>query len=212
MPARCAFEVGSTYGRLTVLTVNGRRATATYTCSCSCGTQITVSHATLRDRPTPSCGCVKLDASRINGRANRTHGASTRLGRTPEYLSWTSMKQRCTNPNDPAFSRYGGSGVVMDPRWVSFEAFLADMGPRPLGTTLDRRDTLGPYTKDNCRWVTHLVQQRNRKDCLYVEIVGHGRMTLTEAAELCGQQPERVGQRYRHGWPVSLALMLPKQR
>jgi hypothetical protein len=73
------------------------------------------------------------------------------------------MKQRCYNPKNPHYSRYGARGIVVCERWLhSFANFYADMGPKPDGKTLDRKDNDGNYEKDNCQWSTPKEQQNNR--------------------------------------------------
>jgi hypothetical protein len=65
------------------------------------------------------------------------------------------MKGRCLNPNNTSYPDYGGRGIEVCERWLhSFENFLADMGERPTGMTLDRKSNDGNYTKRNCRWAT----------------------------------------------------------
>jgi hypothetical protein len=82
---------------------------------------------------------------------------------TPTWLSWQAMQQRCHNPNAGNYHKYGARGITVCDEWrESFEAFLSDMGPRPLGTTLDRRKNHLGYFKDNCRWATAVEQNRNR--------------------------------------------------
>lgn len=89
-----------------------------------------------------------------------THG----LTKTPEYRAWHSMKQRCLNPNCSRWDKYGGRGIAICQIWLdSFEAFLADMGPRPSQDhSIDRVDNDGDYEPGNCRWATRSEQQRNK--------------------------------------------------
>lgn len=82
--------------------------------------------------------------------------------RTPTYESWAAMLTRVRNPNRDDWPRYGGRGIGVCKRWLKFKNFLADMGERPNGTTLDRKNTNGNYCKRNCRWSTPLEQVRNR--------------------------------------------------
>jgi hypothetical protein len=82
----------------------------------------------------------------------------------PEYRTWVGMLQRCGNPKSKGFKNYGGRGVMVeDRRWHVFENFLADMGPRPPGMTLDRADNDRGYSRANCRWATWSEQQKNRR-------------------------------------------------
>ncbi len=93
-----------------------------------------------------------------------THGQTAGGQTSREYRSWRDMIQRCTNPKNKRWQSYGGRGISVCSRWLeSFEAFYADMGPRPEGKTLDRRNVNGNYEPDNCRWATDAEQAQNKR-------------------------------------------------
>jgi len=87
-----------------------------------------------------------------------------KLTKTPEHRSWMSLRNRCNNPNNDAYSDYGGRGIAVCTEWDSFETFLKDMGNRPtLQHSIDRRNNDKGYSKSNCRWATKQEQANNRR-------------------------------------------------
>jgi len=126
--------------------------------------------------------CGFEDGGTLVGKGRHKHGHTTKTTKSPTYNSWWHMLARCRNPNMPYYDKYGGRGIKVCERWRSFEAFLADMGERPFGMTLDRLDNEGDYSPDNCRWATRATQQQNRRcNKITTESAAHIRKLVLEA-------------------------------
>jgi len=138
-------------------------------CKCICGIEKDVQLTALMSGKTKSCGC--------GGRVRfKTHG--------PEYKSWATMKQRCLNKNDKNYFRYGGRGIKIYQPWIdNFDNFCADMGERPEGKTLDRKDVNGDYEPGNCKWSFPKDQARNKTNTFWVEFQGK-KMALSAFSEI----------------------------
>lgn len=134
-----------------------------------------------------------------------THRVNGKKRHTPTYTTHHTMLQRCGNPRNPAYPRYGGRGIAVCPEWRDFRVFFADMGERPVGTTLDRIDNDRGYCKENCRWVSRLVQANNSSSVK--RYTAHGMtMTLTEWAEHLRLPRECLRLRLKRKWPIDRVL------
>jgi hypothetical protein len=129
---------------------------------------------------------------------------------SPEYRSWRGMKTRCLNTRDHMYPKYGGRGIGICDRWRdSFEAFLADMGPKPTPRhSIERIDNNGNYEPSNCRWATNTEQSRNRRNTRHITHEGET-MCISAWAYKAGISVQTLHTRLRNGMPISAALTHP---
>lgn len=140
---------------------------------------------------------------------NAKHGLSRHPGYRATYLSWLAMRQRANYPKRRGYERHGGRGILVCDRWDSFPAFLADMGVRPAGATIERENNDRGYEPDNCRWATAQDQARNRSNNVHVTINGE-RMLVVEAVEKFGTVSYGTAmKRIEVGWEPSQAVLTP---
>jgi len=146
--------------------VENKGTKAAWICDCDCGSTTVVVSCALKSGKTRSCGCLQREkqSARVTKR-NTIHGhnkaGTGNQSRT--WTSWSSMKKRCTMQSHISYPDYGGRGISFCERWETFTNFLADMGERPEGKTLDRIDVNGNYEPNNCRWATLSEQQQNKR-------------------------------------------------
>lgn len=129
---------------------------------------------------------------------------------TPEYYVWQAIIQRCTNPRNPNYRKYGARGITVCDSWrSSFDAFLADMGRRPSPDhSIDRRDNDRGYEPDNCRWATAVEQANNTRWNRYIQ-VGDTVDTIAGWARRTGIKNNTIVTRLRAGWPSERAVSEP---
>lgn len=195
--------VGLRFGRLTVIAEDAPRKN-TYgspirwlVCACDCGEIKSINALRLNSGKTKSCGCLHRDTCRA---MLTTHG---KRHSSPSYTSWTGMRYRCYSPSNAKYPIYGGRGIKVCDRWLeSFENFLADMGEKPEGMTLDRIDPNGNYEPENCRWATPAQQANNLRTVRYLEHNG-ARHTITEWASILGTTRPAIIMRMRRGETIS---------
>lgn len=125
------------------------------------------------------------------------------------YDVWRMMIQRCTRPQSPAWSSYGGRGIQVSRRWLKFENFLTDMKESYVpGLTLDRRNNDKGYTKKNCRWVTYKIQANNTRANVRIS-TPWGQLTQKQAAERTGINDNTISVRRAQGWSEDRLLEPP---
>lgn len=191
---------GQRYGRLLVAALSGSRGGyRLWLCNCDCGGTTIQSSNKLRVGDTRSCGCLNTEArsARIAER-NRRHGHNLRSGPSPTYVTWGSMLQRCEYPTHKAYKDYGARGIQVCDRWHNFANFLADMGERPAGTSIDRIDTSGHYAPGNCRWATSREQSMNKRTTRRIMFQGEAR-TVYEIAAITGRTVAALRHEIRRG-------------
>lgn len=184
-----------TFGRLTVLCQVGHEGgRVSWYCKCSCGGFKIIDSKALRTGKTASCGCLR--------------GTHKRSKTDPLYRVWTSMRERCNNPKTKAYKRYGARGIKVCARWDDFEMFIKDMGPRPVGHSIERNNNDGDYEPGNCRWATDLEQAQNTSRTRRITAGGQTK-TITKWAKSVGGSTSIIHNRLKQGWSEEAACLTP---
>lgn len=182
---------GKRFGRLTAYSYahvqlsTGRRMAA-WLCICDCGNKKVIQGHHLRGGKTNSCGCYIAEAT---VERNTVHG----LSKTPRYLCWKGMLNRCHNPSVPEYKNYGARGIRVCDRWRFGEGgkhpyvcYSDDIGEQPSpGHSIDRIDNDGPYSPENCRWATKAQQMANMRRSIHA-VIGGVKVPLVKYAARVG--------------------------
>lgn len=194
--------VGQRFGRLEVKAVQ-RKENGWYAVSlCDCGN---INERVVSNLKTPglkSCGCW------IKERMKQTNDLRTKHGMhdTPEYSVWEGIKQRCLNPKNCNYQKYGGRGISVCDRWLEFVNFFSDMGKKPTPKhTIERLDFNGNYEPENCIWADWKTQSRNKRTSIILEFSGK-RQSLADWADHLGVPYSFLSSRYQAGWSVEEIL------
>lgn len=219
--------MGSRFGRLLVVAqAPGRRrasgrAVVYWACQCECGAALEVNSNALLTGNTTSCGCFQKEVAAAASHCRKgAKPLKQRSGRRDKwgalrsanyltYVSWTQMRQRCFDEGCPNYANYGGRGITVCDRWVSFETFLADMGPRQSKTvSLDRIDNSRGYEPWNCRWATPIEQGRNRRGLRWFRLNGQPAL-LGDVCKAVGLKYSTADMRLRRGWDMFSTFLSP---
>jgi hypothetical protein len=174
---------------------SGNKGASRWLCKCDCGTLKVIMAQNLKNGSTKACGCMNREKSGFV-----RHGHAFVGKKTKTYICWESMHRRCNSPSDRSYHRYGGRGIKVCPSWRRFENFLADMGERPIGKSLDRIDNNLGYSPENCRWATASEQAKNRSTTRLITHDGETMCARDWAREL-GMAYSTFQRHFKHGDP-----------
>lgn len=168
---------GEVVGKITAVRPVGKKGhNVVFECLCQCGRSFTALASNIISGNTKSCGCHRRAVSSAKA---RKHGLSD----AALYGLWSNMMRRCYDEKNEAFKNYGARGILVCERWHNFANFYADMGERPKGKSLERKNNSEGYSPENCAWVTRQEQARNTRANVRIVINGESRL-LVEWAEL----------------------------
>jgi hypothetical protein len=181
---------------------NSKEGRSRWSCRCQCGTEKTILGKVLLNGHSQSCGCLNIE--KIIARSTK-HGHSRPKNESPTYRIWKGMMSRCYNPRVLCYARYGGRGITICKRWHDFRNFLRDMGERPPGLTIERKNNSRNYSPKNCCWATFTEQARNTRKNRFLTFKGETRC-ISEWAEHLNIDPTTLSQRLARGKSIEEVL------
>lgn len=196
---------GQRFGKLTAIEPVRllKSGSAVWKCLCDCGGYSSTASYNLLNGKTTACGCIHLA---LASKLNKTHG----LRGHSAANSWYNMHDRCYDKNSKSYVNYGARGIKVEDVWHSLENFVKDMGDKPKGKTLERKDNNKDYGPGNCIWASVKEQNRNRRNTKIVVYRGEN-FVFVELAELKGIKPSTARERLARGWSVDRTFDTPVQ-
>lgn len=197
--------IGKNFGRLKVLSFEGRNKQydSLWSCKCECGKIKIIRGGVLKNKHTQSCGCLKKERL-IDSRT--THGLIKDNYKL--YKVWIGIKQRCNNVNSKSYSKYGGCGIKVCDEWennfLSFYNWSIVNGYKE-GLTIERSNVKGNYEPFNCTWIPKSLQSRNRTCSVLLNFNGQTK-NASDWSDITGIPSKVITQRIRRGWSTEKTL------
>lgn len=190
------------FGKLTAIKYEYTKNKKPYwLCRCECGKNKIIAYSSLKSGATKSCGCLKHETS-INhySNLNKTHG----MKNTKIYQKWLGMKARCYNSKTKGYKNYGDRGITVCDEWkndfLNFYNWAINNGYKD-GLTLERIDVNGNYEPINCKWITNLEQQNNKRNNKFIEYKNE-KHTIAEWSRITGINKNTLLTRLNSHWDI----------
>lgn len=204
-------RAGEKYGRLTALEYlyTNKRRKAVWLCKCDCGNIVQISSEKLSTGNTKSCGCLHSDKSKEKIKTLiKKQTKYTRKFEKEISIIFNQMKQRCYNKKCKAYKNYGGRGIKICDEWLeNFNSFYLWSIKNNFNSNLsiDRIDVNGNYEPNNCRWITNLEQQNNKRNNKYLEFNGQ-KHTYAEWSRILNIPSSTISDRIKRGYDTEQIL------
>lgn len=194
---------GKKFGKLTAVSQVGinKSGNALWLCKCDCGGETVAINSNLTRGNSTSCGCISREKTII--RNTKYSHSNHQL-----YKAWQGIQQRCNDSNCNIYRYYGGKGIKCCERWRDYEAFYSDnILKYKKGLTIDRINTNGDYSPENCRWVSMLIQANNKSNNRIVTAYGYT-ASLADVCRRFNADYKKTWKRLWRGWKIERALII----